>query len=109
MLNYNTYLEQLNLLRTFPTMSKMTTLMTLHSTTMMRPQLSVVTPRGCCRMSAPNFRMNCPYLVNTWTCSVKYVTKFSGHVSYLVREKRLNVAKNPLLKTYKRLKTKTIL
>ena len=43
------------------TWSKMITRITLHSTTMMRPLLSTVTPRGCCKMLAPNLRTNWPY------------------------------------------------
>ena len=61
------YLEQENLAKTLPTISKMTTLITLHSTTTILPQGSTATPRGCCSTSAPNFLMNCPYLLNICT------------------------------------------
>ena len=60
----NYHLEQENLTRTLPCMSKMTTLITLHSTTTILPQGSTATPLGCCRTSAPNFLRNWPYLLN---------------------------------------------
>ena len=43
----NCHLEQENLTRTLPCMSKMTTLITLHSTTTILPHGSTATPRGC--------------------------------------------------------------
>merc|ERR1719228_3294634 len=55
-------------MRTFPTVSKITTRITLHSTTIMRPQESTATPLGCWRTSAPNFRMKCPDFENICTC-----------------------------------------
>ena len=64
------HLEQENLTRTLPCMSKMTTLITLHSTTTILPHGSTATPRGCWRTSAPNFLTNWPYLLNIWTCAI---------------------------------------